>query len=59
MAKILDKTIAHDNRLYKTDGESWSAMMWGTYGPSCNGIPSWKWMPIPSDKVPDAVKREA
>ncbi len=56
--KICEKTIAYGNQRYKTDGAKWWVLMFGTYSPACNGIPSWRYMPISEDRIPKEVRKE-
>lgn len=59
-AKICEKTIAYGKNRFKTDGKgNWEILMFGTYSPVCNGIPSYRFMPIPESKVPAEVRRKA
>ena len=52
---VCEKTIAYGKNRYKTDGSKWWTLVFGTYSPACKGIPSWRYVPIPIDKVPKEV----
>lgn len=58
-ASVCEKTIAYGKNRFRTDGKNWAVLMFGVYGPSCNGIPSYRFVNIPESKVPDEVKRKA
>lgn len=58
-ATICEKVIAWGVQRYKTNGKDWMVLMFGTYSPACKGIPSWRYMPIPEDRVPKEVKQQA
>ena len=55
--KVIERTIAYGVQSYKTDGKNWKVLMFGTYSPACKGIPSWRYMPIPAEKVPSEVRK--
>jgi len=55
-AKICGVTIEYGPQRYRKDSEgNWSTLMWGTFGPSDNGIPRYAWQHIPTDRVPGEV----
>ena len=56
MAKVCTKIIEHEGVFYKKSENGWLVEMYGTYGPRCNGIPSYRFMPIPEHKVPREVR---
>lgn len=56
-ANVCRKEIEYGGVFYRTDGKYWEVQMFGTYGPSCKGIPSYRYQSIPESKVPDEVKR--
>ena len=58
-ATICEKVIAFGNQRYKTNGKDWLVLMFGTYSADCKGIPSYRYMPIPEDRVPEEVKQQA
>lgn len=58
-ANICRKEIEYGGVVYRTDGRTWQVMCFGTYGPSCNGIPSYRFCGVDESKVPDEVKRAA
>lgn len=58
---VCEITISHGNQRYRTDRNGrWQVLMFGSHGPNDPPVGlSWKWHPIPEDKVPDEVKRLA
>lgn len=56
-AKICERTISLGKNRYRihSDG-SWSSLHWGWY-PNGGDRPSYRWMSIPKDKVPEEVKK--
>ena len=59
-ASVCEKTIMLGKNRYRvTSNGNWSTLMFGTFGPQDNQIPRYKWMPIPSNKVPEIVKEKA
>ena len=58
-ANVVRKEIEHGGVFYRTNGRTWEVQMFGTYGPGCKGIPSYRFVSIPESKVPDSVKRAA
>lgn len=56
-AELHGITISYGKSIYKKIGENWSVLMWGTFGPGCKGIPSYKYVGIPEIKVPKEVKQ--
>jgi len=56
-AQLIGKTIAHGKNTYRVDSMgNWSVLMWGWWS-NGGSRPSWRWGSIPTDKVPDDVKR--
>lgn len=58
-AKVCEKTIVWGKQRYRTNGKDWLVQMWGTYSPDCKGIPSYRYMPIPEDRVPKEVREQS
>lgn len=56
MAKVCMQTIEHDGVYYRKVAYQWQVQMFGTYGPSCNGRPSHRFVPIPDENVPREVR---
>jgi hypothetical protein len=52
---VIRKEIRHNGVVYRTDGKMWEAQMFGTYGPSCGGIPAYRFVIIDREKVPREV----
>lgn len=61
-AIVCEKTIAYGRQRYRVDssGKYWQVLMFGSHGPNDppDGL-SWKWRPIPKDKVPKEVLNES
>lgn len=58
-ATVCRQEIEHNGVIYRTNGNGWQVQMFGTYGPGCKGIPSYRFCSIPESKVPDEVQRSA
>jgi len=56
MTQVSEVTIQHGKQSYKTNGKGWKVLMFGTFSPACNGIPSYKYVLISEDRVPQEVK---
>ena len=61
MATVCEKTISHGKQRYRVDlNENWQVLMFGSHGPNDPPVGlSWKWVRIPSTRVPDEVKKVA
>jgi hypothetical protein len=57
--RVVRKEIDHNGVIYRTNGKIWEAQMFGTYGPSCGGIPSYRFVRIDESKVPREVIESA
>ena len=57
-AKVCMKEIQYGKNRLKTDGKSWWILAWGWHGPD-QGSPTYRFIPIPVDKVPEEVLRKA
>lgn len=53
--RIVRKEINHNGVIYRINGEKWEVLMFGTYGPSCGGIPSYRFERIEESRVPREV----
>lgn len=59
-AKIIGKKIAYGNQNWEVCNRQWSVWMFGSHGPNDPPVGlSWKLVYVPSEKVPDAVKKLA
>lgn len=57
-AIVCRKEINYGGTVYRTNGHTWEVQMFGTYGPSCKGIPSYRFVAISESKVPGTVVKE-
>ena len=56
-AFISGKIITYGRQQWRIENGIWSVQMFGTFSPSDNGIPRYKWVRVDKDRVPDAVKK--
>ena len=56
---ISEVVIADGKNRFKTDMMgNWKVLMFGTYSPACNGIPSYRFVSIEENQVPETVKAQ-
>ena len=57
--EIIERTIKYGEGRYKISSNgSWQVLTFGSHGPNDPPVGlSYKWYPIPADRVPDEVKR--